>query len=130
MTQPHSPYSVRSVRPPRIRRTGDAVVVSVVGEVGSGSTDALLCRLAADLDWRPSVVVADLSQARLGPGSRAALRRMHREVTAAGARFGVATPSKLVRQLLVELALDPEPLVYPGLAPAPPWNGSGPGRPE
>ena len=130
MTQPHSPYSVLTVRPPRIRKAGNAVVVSVLGEVGSGATDALLCRLAADLDWRPSVVVADLSQARLGPGSRAALRRMHREVTAAGARFGVATPSKLVRELLLELALDPEPLVYPGLAPAPPWSGSGPDRPE
>jgi hypothetical protein len=125
VSQPSSQHSVLSVRPPRVRRAGDAVVVSLVGEVGSGAADALLCRLAADLEWRPTVVVVDLTQARLGPGSRAALRRMHGQVTAAGARFGVATPAKLARQLLADLTLDPEPLVYPGLAPAPPWSGSG-----
>lgn len=125
MSQPSAQHSVLSVRPPRVRRAGNAVVVSLVGEVGSGSADALLCRLTADLEWHPTVVVVDLTQARLGPGSRAALRRMHRQVTGAGARFGVATPSKLARQLLADLRLDPEPLVYPGLAPAPPWSGSG-----
>ena len=99
MSQPSSHHSVVSVRPPRIRRAGNAVVVSLVGEVGTGSADALLCQLTADLGWRPAVVVVDLTQARFGPGSRAALRRMHGQVTAGGARFGVATPSSLARQL-------------------------------